>query len=94
MSEDMARVNLLVIGAVQGCFFRASALEQAQSLNITGWVRNLADGSVEIEAEGRQYSLDELVKWAHRGPPAAKVENVIVRWSTFQGEFRTFRIER
>lgn len=94
MSEESARLNVLVLGDVQGCFFRASALEQAQSLNLTGWVRNLGDGSVEIEAEGRRYALEELLKWAQHGPPSARVENVIVRWMAFQDEYRTFRVER
>jgi acylphosphatase len=94
MTEELARLNLLVIGEVQGVFFRVSALEQAQSLNVTGWVRNLGDGSVEIEAEGRRYALEELLKWAQHGPPAARVEDVIVRWAHYEDEYRTFRIER
>ena len=94
MNDDMARLNVLIQGEVQGVFFRASALEQAQNLNLTGWVRNLADGSLEAEAEGRRYALEEFLNWARRGPPAARVENVIVRWAPFQGEYRTFRIDR
>ena len=94
MIDDMARVNLLVMGNVQGVFFRNSTLEQAQSLSLTGWVQNLADGSVEITAEGQRYALEELVAWARRGPPAAEVTDVIVRWSASQNEFRTFMIVR
>ncbi len=90
--EDLARVNLIIIGRVQGVFYRASTLEQAQSLNLTGWVKNLPDASVEILAEGPRYALEELINWSRRGPPEAMVEDVIVRWGKYQDEFRTFRI--
>ena len=94
MDEDLARVSLIVTGTVQGVFFRASALEQAQSLSLTGWVKNLPDGGVEIVAEGPRYALDQLVEWCHRGPPGARVEGVYPRWGKHLGEFRTFMIVR
>ena len=94
MSEDVASMNLLILGRVQGVFFRASTLEQAQQLNITGWVQNLADGSVEVEAEGPRYALEELLEWCRRGPPGAGVEDVIVRWGPHRNEHRTFLIKR
>lgn len=90
--EDLARVNLIVTGRVQGVFYRASALEQAQSLGLTGWVMNLADSSVEIVAEGPRYALEELTAWCKHGPPEAMVQDVIVRWAKHQAEFRTFRV--
>ena len=90
--EDLARIDLIITGRVQGVFYRASALEQAQSLNLTGWVQNLADGSVEVVAEGQRYALEELINWCRHGPPEAAVQDVIVRWGKHQNEFRTFRI--
>jgi acylphosphatase len=90
--QELARVNLIVTGRVQGVFFRASTLEQAQSLNLTGWVKNLPDASLEILAEGPRYALEELVNWAKQGPPEAMVQDVIVRWGKYQNEYRTFRI--
>jgi acylphosphatase len=92
VDEDLARAELIVTGRVQGVFFRASTLEQAQSLNLTGFVMNIPDSSVEIVAEGPRYALEELIKWARHGPPEAMVEDVIVRWKKPSGEFRTFRI--
>jgi acylphosphatase len=92
MSEELARVTLLVTGRVQGVFYRASTLERAQSLNLSGWVMNLSDGSVEVEAEGPKYALEELVSWCRQGPPSAEVEDVIVRWNQFTDEFKTFMI--
>ena len=94
MADDLARANILITGQVQGVFFRASALEQAQSLNLTGWVQNLADGTVELTAEGQRYALEDLVAWCRRGPPAAEVEDVFVRWTEHKNEFRTFMIVR
>lgn len=94
IDDDLARVNIIIVGSVQGVFFRSSTLEKAQSLNLTGWVQNLGDGSVEVVAEGPRYALEELAAWCQHGPPAAKVEDVIVRWAEHQSEFRTFKVVR
>ncbi|MBI5508296.1 MAG: acylphosphatase [Deltaproteobacteria bacterium] len=94
MSDDLARVSVIVTGSVQGVFFRASTLEQAQGLNLTGWVKNLPDSSVEVVAEGSRYALEQLVDWCRRGPPAARVDEVLVRWGKHLAEFRTFMIVR
>jgi acylphosphatase len=74
-----ARIHLLVEGIVQGVFFRQSTLHEAQRLGLVGWVANRADGAVELEAEGEEAALGELVAWAQHGPPAAKVERVSQR---------------
>lgn len=92
--EEQARVKLLITGEVQGVFFRASALEQAQSLRVTGWVENLPDGSVELVAEGPKYALDELIAWCRQGPPDAKVAEVFITWGKFADEFKTFLVVR
>ncbi len=94
MAEELASMNLLVTGQVQGVFYRASTLEQAQGLNLTGWVKNLSDGTVEIQAEGSRPSLDDLREWCKRGPPSARVEDVIARLGPYRDEFRTFSIVR
>ena len=93
MSEEMTRANILDLGRVQGVFFRASTMEQAQQLGLLGWVKNSADGSVEILVEGRRHAIEDLLKWCQSGPPLAKVSDVITRWETVRGEFQTFRIE-
>lgn len=94
MGSEEARVNIIVTGKVQGVFFRASALERAQGLNLTGWVKNLPDGSVELLAEGTRYALEDLITWCKSGPPEAEVQDVIARWGRYEGEFRTFMIVR
>jgi len=86
------RVRLLVSGRVQGVFFRAHTRELARGLGLSGYVRNLPDGRVEIVAEGEEAALRELVSFAHRGPPLAQVTGVEVRWEVPTGEFSGFSI--
>jgi len=83
-----ARVHLVVRGRVQGVFFRGAMQEEAERLGLTGWVRNRPDGTVEAEAEGPRDAVDALVAWAHRGPPAARVEDVTIAWQTPSGAGR------
>ena len=65
-------------GRVQGVAFRASTVEQARAHGVTGWVRNTADGSVELEAQGEEASVAALLAWCEHGPPAARVTGVAV----------------
>lgn len=76
----MAKIKVQIFGKVQGVFFRHSTRQQALSLNLTGWVKNLSDGSVLCEAEGEKKSLLELIAWCKHGPQRAEVENVTVQW--------------
>jgi acylphosphatase len=91
---DKVRVHLVIEGRVQGVFFRATALKQASRLGITGWVRNRADGSVEIVAEGEQKKIEKLIDWCRQGPPGADVHHIHVEPEAFQNEFQSFRISR
>lgn len=86
------RLHLKIIGWVQGVFFRAKTHATAETLKLTGWVRNCADGSVEVVAEGPQAQLKALLQWCHHGPPAARVEHIEVAWQTASGEFSSFQI--
>ena len=69
-------IRAVVTGKVQGVCFRAAAKKRADKLGLTGWVRNLPDGTVECTATGQQEVLDQFVKWLHKGPQAAEVSNV------------------
>jgi acylphosphatase len=84
-STDQTRLRLLISGRVQGVFFRAAAAREAQGLGLRGWARNLADGRVEIEVEGRGGEVRMFLAWAHQGPPAARVDAVEERWSEAAG---------
>ncbi len=86
----MKRAHIWVSGRVQGVWYRATARDVAQRLGLTGWVRNLPDGRVEIVAEGDETTLEEFIKWCWEGPPLARVDNVEVVWEPFKGEFDTF----
>ncbi|RMG20518.1 MAG: acylphosphatase [Deltaproteobacteria bacterium] len=92
--DERVRASILVTGRVQGVFYRASAMEQAQRLGLTGWVMNLPDGRVESVVEGSRAAVEEYLAWCRRGPPAAHVAAVDVHWGPATGEFETFRIRR
>ena len=93
-SQDHVRVHLKINGRVQGVYFRASTVAQAQHLGVTGWVANSPDCSVEVAAEGARARIEELIEWCRRGPSGAKVTNVEVRWGTATHEFTSFGIRR
>ena len=93
-ASETARAHLKVLGRVQGVYYRASALQEAQKLGLTGWVRNCADGSVEAVAEGPREKLELLIAWCRSGPPGARVADVHVRWEAPEHGFRGFRIAR
>ena len=81
-------VRYLVSGRVQGVFFRASTRYQAQSLGISGYARNRADGRVEVLACGESKSLDQFKAWLVKGPDGANVTGVAYEPAaeqTFQG---------
>jgi len=65
-----------VSGRVQGVGFRYSAIREAQRLRLNGWVRNAANGDVEVWAEGPQEALDLFLAWLHRGPGYSRVDSV------------------
>ena len=75
----MRRVRLLVDGRVQGVGYRYSACAEARCLGLSGWVRNRSDGRVELEAEGPELEVEQMVAWCWRGPAFAQVSQVEVR---------------
>ena len=79
---------------MQGVFFRREISFLARQLGVTGWTRNLSDGSVEVVAEGDKEAIDKLIQFCRVGPSGARVRNVSVEWEDFKGEFRGFRITR
>lgn len=89
-----ARSRVLISGLVQGVFFRREISYLARQLGVTGWTRNLPDGSVEVVAEGEKEAIDKLIQFCRVGPSGARVRNVSVEWENFKGEFRGFRITR
>ena len=72
----MPYARFIVSGQVQGVVFRASARDEAVRLQLSGYAKNLADGSVEVLACGEEPALAALERWLHIGPPAARVASV------------------
>jgi len=70
------RRHFVVSGRVQGVFFRQSSRQQAKLLELSGWVRNLPDGSVEIEAAGQADAMAEFEQWLSQGPENARVDSL------------------
>lgn len=82
----------MVSGRVQGVFFRHTARERALSLGLSGWVRNLADGRVELMAEGEKDRVDRLIAFVRQGPPMALVSGCDVEWLPYSGTLEGFRV--
>ena len=88
------RIHAYISGRVQGVAYRACTRKQACALGVTGWVRNLTDGRVELLAEGAAERVEALLGWCRQGPPFARVDAVDVSESLPTGEFGTFDIRR
>lgn len=83
----MIHKNIFISGRVQGVGFRYSAKDMANVCGIKGFVKNMYDGSVYIEAEGSEPSITKFIKWCYKGPSHAHVENV----SVIDGEVEGFK---
>lgn len=90
--NKVKQVHLIISGRVQGVLFRSNTKNQADKLEITGWVKNLPNGSVEITAQGKRETLDNLISWCKAGPLFAKVEKLKVKWQKPSDFFQTFEI--
>ena len=76
MDNEIVTLRANVFGKVQGVGFRAATVQQARLCQVVGWVRNAADGSVEVLAQGSTDAVDNLLSWLYKGPAAARVEQV------------------
>jgi len=86
------RTFVKIYGKVQGVFFRDSSRAEALGLNLSGWAKNVTDGTVEIEAEGEDKDLIKFIEWCKYGPDHAEVEKVNIKWIEPKGEFEGFII--
>lgn len=89
---EKARAHLLISGRVQGVFYRAFTEDTAHSLGLKGWVKNRSDGNVEALFEGEKENIEKAIGLCYKGPPAAKVNNIDVKWGNFKGEFDAFSV--
>ncbi len=86
------RLRILVSGRVQGVSFRYYTRNTAERLGLTGFVRNLPDGRVEIEAEGDPEALERMREWAGCGPSSARVDKTRIERLPPRGGYRSFDI--
>lgn len=90
--EETSQAKILIRGKVQGVFFRTSLALAARERSVTGWVKNLDDGSVEALLVGDKKDVLNLVAWAGQGPPSARVDEVLVDWSASSYKGDDFKV--
>jgi acylphosphatase len=91
--SEMASVEVVVFGLVQGVFFRAFTQQQAEVLNLTGYVRNIPGGSVKVFAEGDRDNLEKFLSCLETGPPSSRVEHLETCWKGYSHLFKNFEIK-
>tara|TARA_Y100000034_G_C6540645_1_gene233214 strand:- start:46 stop:321 length:276 start_codon:yes stop_codon:yes gene_type:complete len=87
------RLHLIITGKVQDVNFRYFTQKKAQELTLTGYVKNLDNGCVEVVAEGEENNLLQLTKFCKIGPRLAKVENIKDEFSEATNQFNNFKIQ-
>ncbi|MBN1413117.1 MAG: acylphosphatase [Spirochaetales bacterium] len=93
-TADFEAFHAIIEGIVQGVGFRFSTYNQAKRLrSITGYVRNLPDGTVEVVAEGLNKEIEEFKQWLRKGPPGAQVNRFQVRGTAYTGVYKHFSVE-
>ncbi len=93
-TEQLERVVIEITGHVQAVGFRYYACVAARKHNVVGWVRNDAEGTVSVMAEGPRERLEAFVESLGEGPAAADVEEIDARWEPASGRFSRFTVEQ
>lgn len=89
---ETVKATVLIKGKVQGVYFRAYTREQAETLGLVGWVRNLPLRRVEAVFQGPRDRVERAIAWCHQGSPAAVVSEVAVSWGDPDPELAIFEI--
>ncbi|MBU6487899.1 MAG: acylphosphatase [Burkholderiales bacterium] len=90
LDQKVETYYVRVRGVVQGVGFRHATLRQAHALGITGWVANVADGSVEAMLQGTANQIDRMLEWIRRGPPSARVTECVSEERKIDKRFARF----
>ncbi|MEO6637877.1 MAG: acylphosphatase [Ginsengibacter sp.] len=85
--------HLVISGKVQGVFFRATARKIAERYNLTGWVKNLANGNVEAIVSGNKHDIEKFIEWCKQGPEKGEVQSVDISYIE-QKIFKDFTVKR
>ena len=91
-NQNMKRAHIFIEGRVQGVSYRWWTKKTANDLGLTGWVRNLEDGRVEVIAEGKEDQVNQLIELIKKGPRFSKVHKVDVKFGDASGEFEGLEI--
>jgi len=91
--ENKKRAHIFIEGKVQGVGFRNYIQRKAQTLDVTGWVKNLDDGRVEAVFEGEEMDVDQMIESCYQGPPAANIHNIEEEWRKASGDIYGFDIK-
>lgn len=92
LTPKKIRAHAIIVGRVQGVFFRMETRQAADRAGVSGWVRNKRDGNVEALFEGDEGSVKSVLEWCREGPPFAYVKRVDVEFEDYKGEFKEFKI--
>lgn len=92
MTKNIKRINAIIHGKVQGVFFRETTCQKARKLGLSGWVKNLSDGTVETEFQGDEKAVKQLLEWLWEGSPMSKVTQVISQESDAVSEESEFTV--
>jgi acylphosphatase len=90
--DNKVRAHVIIVGRVQGVFFRLETQRAAEKYGVAGWVRNKRDGTVEAVFEGNKEGVDAILEWCKQGSPGAVVERVNLEWQQYTGEYANFEI--
>ena len=93
MGGDYARIEALISGRVQGVGFRSYAVRYANAFGLSGWVKNLYDGRVEVVAEGEKAKILHYIRLLEEGSTWSRVDNVFVDWQEYKGDLVSFSIK-
>ena len=85
-------VHILVTGKVQGVFFRQATKVVAVKNNVTGWVKNLESGQVEILLEGDAQNVNSVIDWCHNGPANSRVDEIKIKQQEFSWQYSNFEV--
>ena len=87
------RAHLIIVGKVQGVYFRKYTQEISIKNKVSGWVRNLKNGDVECILEGLSSNVEKVIEWCHTGPKNSRVDKIDIHYETYTGEFQDFKID-
>tara|TARA_B110000014_G_scaffold170281_1_gene120955 strand:+ start:265 stop:543 length:279 start_codon:yes stop_codon:yes gene_type:complete len=86
------RIHIFLTGKVQGVFFRQATKVVAIKNNVTGWVKNLENGEVEILLEGDDKNVNSVIDWCRNGPANSRVDEVKIEQQEFSGQYSNFEV--